>query len=323
MNANAAPASSPPKFNVFAHVKYEHLVAGVSGGVASTLILHPLDLIKIRFAVNDGRTATVPQYRGLGSAFTTIFRQEGFRGLYKGVTPNVWGSGSSWGLYFMFYNTIKTFIQGGNTTMSLGPAMHMLAAAESGALTLLLTNPIWVVKTRLCLQCDTASSSEYRGMVHALSEIYKTEGVRGLYRGFVPGMLGVSHGAIQFMTYEEMKNAYNEYRKLPIDTKLATSEYLAFAAISKLIAAAATYPYQVVRARLQDHHHRYSGTWDCIQQTWRYEGAIGFYKGLKANLIRVVPACMITFLVYENVSHFMLAQKKRRQLELLTVNNDK
>lgn len=49
MNANTAP-SSPGKFNVFAHVKYEHLVAGVSGGVASTLILHPLDLIKIRFA---------------------------------------------------------------------------------------------------------------------------------------------------------------------------------------------------------------------------------------------------------------------------------
>jgi hypothetical protein len=32
------------------HVRYEHLVAGISGGVASTLILHPLDLIKIRFA---------------------------------------------------------------------------------------------------------------------------------------------------------------------------------------------------------------------------------------------------------------------------------
>lgn len=104
--------------------------------------------------------------------------------------------------------------------MPLGPTMHMLAAAESGALTLLLTNPIWVVKTRLCLQCDSGSSAEYRGMVHALAEIYKTEGIRGLYRGFVPGMLGVSHGAIQFMTYEEMKNAYNEYRKLPIDTKL-------------------------------------------------------------------------------------------------------
>ncbi|XP_075169261.1 solute carrier family 25 member 32 [Haematobia irritans] len=302
------------KLKLSSHVKYEHLVAGVSGGVTSTLILHPLDLIKIRFAVNDGRTAAVPQYRGLGSAFATIFRQEGFRGLYKGVTPNVWGSGSSWGLYFMFYNTIKTFIQGGNTTTPLGPSMHMMAAAQSGALTLVLTNPIWVVKTRLCLQYGEVDgkSAEYRGMVHALAQIYKEEGIRGLYKGFVPGMLGVSHGAIQFMTYEEMKNCYNEYRKLPIDTKLATSEYLAFAAISKLIAAAATYPYQVVRARLQDHHHNYGGTWDCIKQTWSFEGARGFYKGLQANLCRVVPATMITFLVYENVSHFLLKRSKEK-----------
>lgn len=35
---------------LFSHIKYEHLVAGISGGVTSTLILHPLDLIKIRFA---------------------------------------------------------------------------------------------------------------------------------------------------------------------------------------------------------------------------------------------------------------------------------
>lgn len=49
---------------------------------------------------NDGRTVA-PQYRGLGSAFSTIFRQEGLRGLYKGVTPNAWGSGSAWGFYFL------------------------------------------------------------------------------------------------------------------------------------------------------------------------------------------------------------------------------
>lgn len=60
-------------------------------------------------------------------------------------------------------------------------------------------------------------------MVDALSKIYKTEGIKGLYRGFVPGMFGVSHGALQFMTYEEMKNRYNEYRKLPIDTKLVSN----------------------------------------------------------------------------------------------------
>lgn len=50
--------------------------------------------------VNDGRNA-IPSYAGLGNAVTTIFRQEGIKGLYKGVTPNVWGSGSAWGFYFL------------------------------------------------------------------------------------------------------------------------------------------------------------------------------------------------------------------------------
>lgn len=36
--------------SILSHVKYEHLIAGVSGGAISTLILHPLDLMKIRFA---------------------------------------------------------------------------------------------------------------------------------------------------------------------------------------------------------------------------------------------------------------------------------
>lgn len=41
---------SPKKISFLSFLKYEHLVAGISGGVTSTLILHPLDLIKIRFA---------------------------------------------------------------------------------------------------------------------------------------------------------------------------------------------------------------------------------------------------------------------------------
>lgn len=127
--------------------------------------------------------------------------------------------------------------------------MHMLAASEAGILTLVMTNPIWVVKTRLCLQYTNdipnakLSDKFYTGMTDALVKIYKTEGIKGFYRvsftvrfiqmillwlilffslfqGFVPGMFGVSHGALQFMTYEEMKNKYNQYRKLPIDTKL-------------------------------------------------------------------------------------------------------
>ena len=43
-----------------------------------------------------------------------------------------------------------------------------------------------------------------------------------LFQGFVPGMFGVSHGAIQFMTYEEMKKAYNKYKQQPLDAKFVS-----------------------------------------------------------------------------------------------------
>lgn len=82
------------------------------------------------------------------------------------------------------------------------------------------------------------------------------------------------------------------------------------AAISKIFAVVATYPYQVVRARLQDQHNTYSGVFDVIHRTWRKEGVHGFYKGIIPNVIRVTPACCITFVVYENVSGFLLGFRK-------------
>lgn len=48
MKTATGPSNSG--LTVLKHVKYEHLIAGITGGVTSTLILHPLDLIKIRFA---------------------------------------------------------------------------------------------------------------------------------------------------------------------------------------------------------------------------------------------------------------------------------
>lgn len=80
-------------------------------------------------------------------------------------------------------------------------------------------------------------------------------------------------------------------------------EYLTFAAISKLIAAGTTYPYQVVRARLQDQHRNYKGVTDVIRQTWRYEGIRGFYKGLTPYLVHVTPNICIVFLIYEKFTN--------------------
>ena len=87
-----------------------HLVAGMSGGVVSTVLLHPLDLLKIRFAVDDGKVGK-QNYSGLGQAVKSIVRLEGVRGLYRGVVANTVTSASSWGSYFLFYQVLKKNIE--------------------------------------------------------------------------------------------------------------------------------------------------------------------------------------------------------------------
>ncbi len=55
------------------------------------------------------------------------------------------------------YDALKAELQRDDPTKLLGPAQHMMAAAEAGVVTLVLTNPIWVIKTRLCLQFGEGS----------------------------------------------------------------------------------------------------------------------------------------------------------------------
>lgn len=64
-----------------------------------------------------------------------------------------------------------------------------------------------------------------------------------------------------------------------------------------------TYPYQVLLARMQDHHHSYSSTWDCIKQIWKYERIGGFYKGLSPYLVHIMPQICLVFVLYEKIAH--------------------
>uniref|UniRef100_A0A4X2LIQ4 Solute carrier family 25 member 32 n=1 Tax=Vombatus ursinus TaxID=29139 RepID=A0A4X2LIQ4_VOMUR len=287
-------------------------VAGVSGGVLSNLVLHQLDLVKIRFAVSDGLEVR-PKYKGIVHCLTSIWKMDGLRGLYQGVNPNVWGAGLSWGLYFFFYNAIKSYKTEGKKER-LVAAEYLTSAAQAGSMTLCITNPLWVTKTRLMLQYDhSPAGRRYSGMLDTVVKIYKFEGLWGLYKGFVPGLLGTSHGALQFMAYELLKVKYNKYiNRLP-DAHLSTIEYVSTVALSKVFAVSATYPYQVVRARLQDQHIYYQGVLHVIKRTWSKEGIHGFYKGIVPNLITVTPACCITFVVYENVSQFLFALGERKR----------
>lgn len=108
-----------------------------------------------------------------------------------------------------------------------------------------VTNPIWLVKTRLQLQVNgEGQSKHYRGFFDAMKTIIREEGPLGLYRGFIPAMFLTSHGAIQFAFYEKMKYLFQGFTGKDAGEQPAWVS-MGLGGISKIVAATATYPYQV------------------------------------------------------------------------------
>ncbi|XP_071692654.1 folate transporter 1, chloroplastic-like [Rutidosis leptorrhynchoides] len=291
--------------------QWKNAAAGSAAGLATVTFSHPLDVVRTRFQVNDGRNPHLPSYKNTSHALFTIARSEGLKGLYGGFYPAVLGSTISWGLYFYLYSKAKQrYLKNRD---ELTPGLHLASAAEAGALVCLLTNPIWLVKTRLQLQTPEYQSRPYSGFHDALKTVVKDEGWRALYKGLAPGLfLQVTHGAIQFTAYEEFRKVLVNFRteqSVLISGSaeiLKTIDYITLGASSKLAAILVTYPFQVIRARLQqrpgiDGLPRYMDSWHVMTKTARLEGVNGFYKGITANLVKNLPSASLTFVVYETI----------------------
>lgn len=78
----------------------DHAAAGLGAGVVAVMCMHPLDLLKVKFQVETG-----PAKGGIGKqiwySLRDIQRQDGWKGLYRGIGPNIAGNASSWGFYFL------------------------------------------------------------------------------------------------------------------------------------------------------------------------------------------------------------------------------
>ena len=232
-----------------------------------------------------------------------ILRHEGrLQGFYRGLSPNLVGNSVSWAFYFVAYDKIKNELYSvHNDAKALSSPEYLFASATAGILTALFTNPIWVIKTRMLSTASTHPGA-YSSMLEGCRQLARAEGLRGFYRGLVPSLFGVSHGALQFMAYEKLK-IYRSESKGVSTRKLGATDFVALSGISKVFAGTVTYPYQVIRSRLQSYEaqDQYRTTIGAIRQVWLHEGMPGFYKGLGPNLLRVLPSTWVTFLVYEKV----------------------
>ncbi|EGE86069.1 mitochondrial folate carrier protein Flx1 [Blastomyces dermatitidis ATCC 18188] len=293
-------------------------IAGFTAGISSTLAVHPLDVIKTRLQVDRFSSSRIGSSLRIARG---IARHEGgiIAGFYRGLTPNLVGN-----------STLYMSCMGRGRKEGWGSLDYFVASGVAGVLTAFLTNPIWVIKTRM-LSTGSNVPGAYPSLVAGVRAIYRSEGIPGFYRGMIPALFGVGHGALQFMAYEKLKhyragttvtqlehatsssavgvpgNGNLNGSARSKDLKLSNMDYLVLSGTSKIFAGCVTYPYQVLKARLQtyDAAGTYRGVVDAMGQIWRKEGVAGFYKGLGPNMVRVLPSTWVTFLVYENVRIYL------------------
>lgn len=283
-----------------------------AGGIAATFVC-PLDVIKTRLQVQG-----LPKVPHSGGVIITnlqnIVRNEGVRGLYRGLSPTLAALLPNWAVYFTVYGHLKSVLKSHGAVDGRGeltvPA-NMFAASGAGAATAIATNPLWVVKTRLQTQGMRQGVVPYSSISSALRRIAHEEGIRGWYSGLLPSLAGITHVAIQFPVYENIKTYLAKKENKTIDN-LGPGEVAIASSLAKVIASIMTYPHEVVRSRLQEQGQlrnpeiHYAGVVDCIKKLFQREGLPGFYRGCGTNLLRTTPSAVITFTTYEMIHKFLL-----------------
>ncbi|PHH61249.1 hypothetical protein CDD81_627 [Ophiocordyceps australis] len=344
-------SASDSQFNAF---------AGALGGFTSGIVTCPLDVIKTKLQaqgayrlIEDGRHVGHPKlYNGLVGTAKVIWRQEGIRGMYRGLGPIVLGYLPTWAVWFTVYNECKGYLSQYTEKKYI---VNFWSSIIAGASSTIVTNPIWVIKTRLMSQSYMPEGEQrystvlpktgntpttrptlqapwhYRSTLDAAKKMYTSEGLASFYSGLTPALLGLTHVAVQFPTYEFLKTTFTGHGMGAAPGHGESPHWfgiLSASVLSKVLASSATYPHEVIRTRLQTQRRPVAGEHylqglgisgptadsNAAKDTRKYKGIVStfktilgeegwraFYAGLGTNMMRAVPAATVTMLTYEYV----------------------
>lgn len=305
----------------------DEFVLGLAAGVVTTTLTHPLDLMKIRLQLlrhHSTRTFELLQLVVSGiakdaRAAASILRLNRpmiyyyIEQWYRGVGPNLLGNAAAWSIYFTLYAEYKNMLskrsaRGAKNGDGLDGASYFGASALAGLTTSILTNPIWVLKTRI-LGSSRGPQSSYKSMTDGILRILKEEGISTFWRGTLPSLFQVLQASIQFSLYDQFKAwSIANQEGISSSADLSPLQYIYASATSKTISMCLLYPTQVVRSRLQQQSNvpQPLSIVDVCRSLWQNEGYFkGFYRGMGANIIRVLPSTCITFLTYETVKNYI------------------
>jgi len=270
----------------------DFLMGGVSAAVSKTAAA-PIERVKLLIQnqgemLKQGRLDT--PYKGILDCFGRVVKAEGVPSLWRGNVANVIRYFPTQALNFAFKDQFKRMFavpRGAPYWKTFGA--NIASGGLAGASSLLFVYSLDYARTRLANDNKAAKKGgerQFNGLVDVYRKTLATDGIQGLYRGFVISCVGIIvYRGLYFGLYDSVKPM--------LGPKLADSFFLSFLlgwGITNL-AGLASYPIDTIRRRMMmtsGAAEKYSGSWDAAVKILRKDGWKSFFNGAGANILRAI-----------------------------------
>ncbi|EHK99443.1 putative Calcium-binding mitochondrial carrier protein Aralar2 [Glarea lozoyensis 74030] len=264
-----------------------HFGLGSLAGAFGAFMVYPIDLVKTR--MQNQRSSRVGEmlYKNSLDCAKKVIKNEGFKGLYSGVLPQLVGVAPEKAIKLTVNDLVRGHFSGKDGKIWI--PHEILAGGTAGACQVIFTNPLEIVKIRLQVQGEVAKNVDGAPRRSAMW-IVRNLGLVGLYKGASACLLrDVPFSAIYFPTYNHLKR--DIYGESPTK-KLGILQLLTAGAIAGMPAAYLTTPCDVIKTRLQ-------------VEARKEEGFKAFFKGGPARILRSSPQFGFTLAMYEVLQNLL------------------
>lgn len=264
------------------------MLSGVAAGVSKTAAA-PIERVKLLIQNQDemikqGRLDK--PYTGVIDCTKRVLQTEGVGPFWRGNMANVLRYFPTQALNFAFKDKIKSlFNVPKDASYAYKAATNIASGGCAGSLSLLFVYSLDFARTRLANDNKGADGKrQYNGLIDVYRKTLKTDGIQGIYRGFVISCVGIFiYRGLYFGLYDSLKPALG-------DNPPFIAMFLLGWAVT-IVSGLASYPIDTVRRRMMmtsGSGKAYKGSIDCAQQILKNEGFMSMMKGAGANILRAV-----------------------------------
>ena len=185
----------------------------------------------------------------------------------------------------------------------------MLCGLIAGSATVLITNPIWVINTRMTARSsleDLPSPSTHSqkparkpSTISTLIKLLKEEGPTSLFAGVLPALILVINPILQYTIFERLKDILTLRRR---SNTITPRDAFVLGAIGKLLATSITYPYITLKSRMhvasatdKNGENKAQGVIKSLRRVVREEGVSGLYNGIGPKVTQSVLTAAFLF----------------------------